>query len=67
VNPHTAKALAIVVNSPGGLPVQSDIICAKIKSFAHQHHLPLYTFAEDVAASGGYFVLCIGNGLQLEH
>lgn len=78
VNTARAKALAVVVNSPGhpqfsfigsicsvlgGSPAQSEIICHKIKHFCHEHRLPLYTFAEDVAASGGYFILCIGKSL----
>lgn len=54
-------ALAVVVNSPGGLPVQSQIICEKIKDFSLKHNLKLYTFARDVAASGGYMVLCAGD------
>ncbi|CAD8074482.1 unnamed protein product [Paramecium sonneborni] len=55
------SALAVLINSPGGLPVQSDIICQKLNLFKQKHKIPLYTFAEDVAASGGYFVLCIGD------
>ena len=51
----------MVVNSPGGLPVQSQIICDKVKNFASKHNLKLYTFARDVAASGGYMVLCGGD------
>ena len=63
INVHTAKALAVVVNSPGGLMTQSDLICKKVKAFAHEHHIPLYTFAEDMAASGGYQILCVGNSI----
>lgn len=57
----TASALAVSVNSPGGLPVQSQIICNKIHEFASKHNLKVYTFAKDVAASGGYFVLSSGH------
>lgn len=56
-----ANALAVSVNSPGGLPVQSQIICNKIHEFASKHNLKVYTFARDLAASGGYFVLCCGH------
>lgn len=56
-----ATALAVVVNSPGGLPVQSQIISEKLRDFATKHNLKLYTFARDVAASGGYLVLCGGD------
>ena len=51
----------MVVNSPGGLPVQSQIIANKLKEYAIKHNLKMYTFARDVAASGGYMVLCAGD------
>ena len=54
------------VNSPGGLPVQSEIICNKIKNFAGKNGLKVFTFAHDIAASGGYFVLCVGNEVYAE-
>ena len=33
----------------------------RIKAFAKNRDMPLYTFAEDIAASGGYWLLCIGT------
>ena len=56
----------MVINSPGGLPAQSDIICTKLKNFVNQHHLPLYTFAVGMAASGGYYILCIGDRVYVD-
>ena len=53
--------MAVVVNSPGGLPVQSQIISDKLKSYSAKHNLKMYTFAQDLAASGGYMVLCSGD------
>lgn len=41
--------------------MQSQIISEKLKDFATKHNLKLYTFARDVAASGGYLVLCGGD------
>ena len=41
--------------------MQSQIISDKLKEFASKHNLKLYTFAGDVAASGGYMVLCRGD------
>lgn len=61
VGTSQAAALAVVVNSPGGLPVQSQIIGEKLQDFARRHNLKLYTFARDVAASGGYMVLSAGD------
>ena len=41
--------------------MQSEIIAAKIKEFSIKHNLKLYTFARDVAASGGYMILSTGD------
>eukprot|EP00178_Gracilaria_changii_P025884 TRINITY_DN79551_c0_g1_i1.p1 TRINITY_DN79551_c0_g1~~TRINITY_DN79551_c0_g1_i1.p1 ORF type:complete len:154 (-),score=7.71 TRINITY_DN79551_c0_g1_i1:240-701(-) len=61
INVSRAVALAVVVNSPGGLPVQSQIITDKLKNYSSKNNLKMYTFARDVAASGGYMVLCGGD------
>ncbi|MDA9817882.1 S49 family peptidase [Flavobacteriaceae bacterium] len=55
------KAVAINVNSPGGSPVQSELIFQKIRELSHKHKIPVFTFAQDVAASGGYWLLCAGD------
>ena len=54
-------AVAITVNSPGGSPVQSDLIYTRIRALAKETGIPVMTFAEDVAASGGYYLLCAGD------
>ena len=46
LNTSTAVALAVSVNSPGGLAVQSDIISNKIRDFAAKKNLKVYTFAK---------------------
>lgn len=53
--------MAFVINSPGGSPVYSSLMGERVASFAKNNGVPLYTFAEDVAASGGYWLLCIGD------
>lgn len=58
--PHLA-AVAIAVNSPGGSPVQSELIYTYLRASAEKKTIPIYTFAEDVAASGGYWLLCAGD------
>jgi signal peptide peptidase SppA len=55
------KAVAINVNSPGGSPVQSELIYNRIRELALEKKIPVFTFAQDVAASGGYFILCAGD------
>ncbi len=56
-----AKAVAITINSPGGSPVQSDLIAKKMRELSDKHELPIYIFVEDVAASGGYWLACAGD------
>lgn len=51
----------LVINSPGGSPVYSSLIGSKILHFAWEKQVPYLTFAEDVAASGGYWLLCQGD------
>jgi len=55
------RAVAINVNSPGGSPVQSELIHDRIKELSKEKKIPTFTFAGDVAASGGYFILCAGE------
>jgi len=50
------KAVALVINSPGGSPVQSSLIAARIRRLADEKEIPVYGFVEDVAASGGYWL-----------
>jgi signal peptide peptidase SppA len=56
-----AKAVALVINSPGGSPVQSRQIYQRIRQLAAEKKLPVLVFVEDVAASGGYMIACAGD------
>ena len=56
-----AKAVALVINSPGGSPVQSRQIYLRIRQLAAEKQLPVLVFVEDVAASGGYMIACAGD------
>ena len=55
------KAVALSINSPGGSPVQATLIHNRIRQFAEEKNLPVFAFAEDVAASGGYMLACAGD------
>ncbi|CAF4561787.1 unnamed protein product, partial [Rotaria sp. Silwood2] len=54
-------AICLTINSPGGSPVQSDLIAKRIRGLAVEKEIPVYSFVEDVAASGGYWLACIGD------
>src|SRR3954469_10619407 len=56
-----ARAVALLVNSPGGSPVQSRQIYLRIRQLAAEKKLPVLVFVEDVAASGGYMIACAGD------
>jgi len=56
-----AKAVALVINSPGGSAVQSHLIFARIRQLSAEKKLPVFAFVEDVAASGGYMIACAAD------
>ncbi|MCC6890070.1 MAG: S49 family peptidase [Hyphomicrobiales bacterium] len=58
---RSARAVALLINSPGGSPVQSHLIHLRIRALAAEHKLPVIAFAEDIAASGGYMLACAAD------
>jgi serine protease SohB len=58
---RNAKAVALVINSPGGSPVQSHLIFRRIRELAAEKERHVIAFVEDVAASGGYMVACAAD------
>jgi signal peptide peptidase SppA len=61
-----ARAVALVINSPGGSPVQSRQIYLRIRQLAHEKNLQVMVFCEDVAASGGYMLACAGDEIYCD-
>jgi signal peptide peptidase SppA len=55
------KAIVINVNSPGGSPVQAELIHNRLRKLGEENNIPLIAFAEDLAASAGYYILCAGD------
>ncbi|GGC64538.1 serine protease [Hoyosella rhizosphaerae] len=55
------KAVALVINSPGGSPMQSEAIASRVRGLATKHKVPVLAFCEDVTASGGYWVACAAD------
>ncbi|UTO27779.1 S49 family peptidase [Bartonella harrusi] len=56
-----APAIALLINSPGGSPVQSRFIFKRIRDLAEEKKKQVLVFVEDVAASGGYMIACAGD------
>jgi signal peptide peptidase SppA len=59
-------AVAILINSPGGSPVQSHLIFRRIRQLASEKNKRVYVFCEDVAASGGYFLALAGDEIYAD-
>ncbi|MCG5241062.1 S49 family peptidase [Azospirillum doebereinerae] len=59
--PKGQAAVALIVNSPGGSPVQSALIAKRIRDLAEEKKLPVLAFCEDAAASGGYWLACAAD------
>jgi serine protease SohB len=58
---RNARAVALVINSPGGAAAQSHLIHLRIRALAEEKKLPVLAFVEDVAASGGYMIACAAD------
>lgn len=60
------KAVALVINSPGGSPVQSSLIGARIRRLAEENEVKVLAFVEDVAASGGYWLAAAADEILVD-
>ncbi|HEY1475187.1 MAG TPA: S49 family peptidase [Pseudolabrys sp.] len=58
---RNARAVALIINSPGGSPAQSHLILRRIRQLATEKKLPVIAFVEDVGASGGYMLACAAD------
>ncbi|MAS87419.1 MAG: S49 family peptidase [Micavibrio sp.] len=65
-NVYDAKAVAIIINSPGGSPAQSALIGNLIRQKAIEKDIPVFAFVEDVAASGGYWLACAADEIYAQ-
>lgn len=59
-------AVALVINSPGGSPVQSALVAARIRRLADEKDVKVHAFVEDVAASGGYWLACAADDIWVD-
>ena len=58
--------VAVVINSPGGSPVQSSLIFKRLRQLADEKKKKLVVFCEDVAASGGYYLAVAGDEIYAD-
>lgn len=60
-------AVALVINSPGGMPAQCELIGSHIRRLAAEKKIPVIAFIEDVAASGGYWLACAADAIYAQN
>lgn len=51
-----AKAVVVVINSPGGSPVQAGLINDEIRRLKAKHGKPVYAVVEESCASAAYYI-----------
>ena len=51
-----AKAVVLLINSPGGSPVQAGIINEEIRRLKAKHNKPVYAVVEESCASAAYYI-----------
>jgi protease-4 len=59
--------VVLLINSPGGSPVQSGIINDEIRRLRAKYpDIPLYAVVEDICASGGYYVAVAADKIYVD-
>ena len=51
-----AKAVVLLINSPGGSPVQAGIVADEIKRMRAKYNKPVYAVVEETCASAAYYI-----------
>ncbi len=63
---RSARGLPVIldIESPGGSPVQSDLIAALVRRRAEERKVPVHAVIREVGASGGYWLACAGDEIH---
>lgn len=64
-NPNV-KGIVLAIDSPGGSPVQSDLIYREIRRLREQHKdTPVHAVVGDICASGGYYIAAAADQIHV--
>jgi signal peptide peptidase SppA len=63
---RAARGLPVVldIESPGGSPVQSDLIAELVRRRAQEHKVRVHAVIREVGASGGYWLACAADEIH---
>jgi len=62
----TAKGVLLLINSPGGSPVQAGIIADEIHRLRALHDKPIHAVIEEVGASAAYYVASAATAIHVD-
>jgi protease-4 len=63
---HSAKAVVLLINSPGGSPVQAGIINDEIRRLKAKHNKPVYAVVEEACASAAYYIAVAADRIYVD-
>ena len=63
---RTARGQPVIldIESPGGSPVQSDLIATLVRRRADEHKVRVHAVIREVGASGGYWLACAADEIH---
>ena len=60
------RAVCLEINSMGGSAVQSNLIYQRVRALSKAGDIPVLSFAEDAALSGGYWLALAGDEIFVD-
>src|SRR5262249_39033771 len=61
-----AQAIVLLINSPGGSPVQAGIINDEIRRLKAKYHKPVYAVVEESCASAAYYIAVSADAIYVD-
>jgi protease-4 len=61
-----SQALVLLINSPGGSPVQAGIINDEIIRLKAKHNKPIYAVVEETCASAAYYIAAAADDIYVD-
>ncbi len=61
-----AQAVVVVIDSPGGSPVQAGIINDELRRLRDKHDKPLYVVVEETCASAAYYIAAAADQIYVD-
>lgn len=61
-----SQALVLLINSPGGSPVQAGIINDEVARLKAKHNKPIYAVVEETCASAAYYIAAAADDIYVD-